>query len=577
MKKIVYIMVVVLLLSVFSACQQSENQTGDAANTETETPTQQAETAPETDAGQQTGIYPYKEEITIRYMIPLNFAQWPLTKEGLENSYAFTRLRELTNIRIDFEIIEADAFSTVLTSRFASGKDIPDVIEFLGWSGGGTVQPLLYQKAIEDGIALPLNDLYEKYAPDLFAQFHKDPTAWATIAWFDNNLYHFSQFSTPDLPFVSGRLVWDTKAVKEAGYTPGEQHNMTTDDFYDMLVKMKQNGIKYPFFVQGNEMMIMANSFGITGAANGFLLDDNDKVINSYTDPRYKDYLAYLRSMYEEGLLHPEFDVLKQDQWIPQLVNGEIGVLGKGHGWPMDQYLVDAGKLAEADDARWLPLNPPLTGPYGDRYFDYGLGIASMGPMITSASKYPEEIFQLLLHMFNHEEPWNTDREWGEPGVDHTVLPDGTRQMVGPREETMPKRGVPFYFFSEIQELEPWLKARLPNPNNKKEVQYYKAQHVDWLPKDWDGKSIPAVDRSLQTWYKPQLPNTRLTAEESEIYAQYVTDVMSFVNESSLRFIKGEDSLDNFDNYVQTLKSIGMDELIKVKQSMYDRFVDMTQ
>jgi putative aldouronate transport system substrate-binding protein len=44
------------------------------------------------------------------------------------------------------------------------------------------------------------------------------------------------------------------------------------------------------------------------------------------------------------------------------------------------------------------------------------------------------------------------------------------------------------------------------------------------------------------------------------------------VAETNVAFITGTTSLDTFDSYLSTLDSMGIKDLLKVKQQQYDRF-----
>ena len=41
-----------------------------------------------------------------------------------------------------------------------------------------------------------------------------------------------------------------------------------------------------------------------------------------------------------------------------------------------------------------------------------------------------------------------------------------------------------------------------------------------------------------------------------------------------MKFVTGEESLDNFDDYVATLKGMGLDTLMEIMNDAYDDFVE---
>ena len=53
----------------------------------------------------------------------------------------------------------------------------------------------------------------------------------------------------------------------------------------------------------------------------------------------------------------------------------------------------------------------------------------------------------------------------------------------------------------------------------------------------------------------------------------YMVDLQTYVDERAVAFISGTASIeDEFDSYIETLKGMQVEELIKVKQAQYDRY-----
>ena len=82
---------------------------------------------------------------------------------------------------------------------------------------------------------------------------------------------------------------------------------------------------------------------------------------------------------------------------------------------------------------------------------------------------------------------------------------------------------------------------------------------------------------SYQVWsqYEPThfLP-VRLTntAEEGTQFASKYTDIETYVQECNVKFIMGQMSLDDYDSYRDTLKSMGIEDCIALKQAALDRY-----
>jgi putative aldouronate transport system substrate-binding protein len=63
-----------------------------------------------------------------------------------------------------------------------------------------------------------------------------------------------------------------------------------------------------------------------------------------------------------------------------------------------------------------------------------------------------------------------------------------------------------------------------------------------------------------------------LNSDEAEIQSSYQADIKTYVEEMVLKFIMGQESLDNFGEYQETLKSLHIEDMIAIKQAAMDRF-----
>ena len=70
------------------------------------------------------------------------------------------------------------------------------------------------------------------------------------------------------------------------------------------------------------------------------------------------------------------------------------------------------------------------------------------------------------------------------------------------------------------------------------------------------------------------IPNTAsFTSEESERYNELMGDISTYYQENLLRFLTGDQSLDNYEAFVQELKNMGVEECVDIKQAVYDRYI----
>jgi len=64
-----------------------------------------------------------------------------------------------------------------------------------------------------------------------------------------------------------------------------------------------------------------------------------------------------------------------------------------------------------------------------------------------------------------------------------------------------------------------------------------------------------------------------VSTEDSARYTSILNDANTFINESVAKFITGVTPLSEFDNFIETLKNMRIEEAIEIKQAAYDRYM----
>lgn len=86
---------------------------------------------------------------------------------------------------------------------------------------------------------------------------------------------------------------------------------------------------------------------------------------------------------------------------------------------------------------------------------------------------------------------------------------------------------------------------------------------------------------SLDLWAKngtqpAGLPSTTILSSESGDYASKFNEINTYADEMYSKFIMGQESLDNFDKYVENLKKMGLDDVIAIQESALERYNNRT-
>ena len=89
--------------------------------------------------------------------------------------------------------------------------------------------------------------------------------------------------------------------------------------------------------------------------------------------------------------------------------------------------------------------------------------------------------------------------------------------------------------------------------------------------------SLPQQQESLQVWAdtdaeQTTLPRVTLTPQESEEASRIKSDLDTYTKEMFASFVMGTESLDNYDQYLNQLKTIGVERYVELYQTALERY-----
>ena len=231
-----------------------------------------------------------------------------LDDSGLpEDKVMFPILEEMTGITIDWRMAPYQVQTEKLGIELSSG-DYADVIA--GWTLGDKD---LIELGMNDQTFLPLEDLFEKYAPNIMEVLEK-PGVRASMTLPDGHIYSIPYVvAEPEvfyIPYINQQ--WLDRLGLEMPTTPAE--------LKEVLIAFRDqdangNGDpndEIPFSGDPNNLDIskLAGWWGVdaAGAKNQFpyfALVDGKITFNANTEG-YKQFILFFADLYKEGLIDPE-------------------------------------------------------------------------------------------------------------------------------------------------------------------------------------------------------------------------------------------------------------------------------
>lgn len=529
LKVILFTIVFGLLISTLSGCKSSDKTNGTASNLQGNDRITEL-TMPITTKPITLTMFAYIHPNTSKYIS--SWAENEAVKEFMKK----------TGIKLEF-IHPAAGQEKEQFNIMVASNDLPDMVygQFNDYKGGP-------EAAIKDGLIIDVDDLVDRYAPNFKKQFLEDPEVSKMVRSDSGKIIRFGASKIPkdaERAFIGPMIRGDYLAKTNM------QIPETIDEWYALLKAFKGIGVEVPYAWGAKDWdpmrvgNIFAGAYGVT--MKGFFRDNN-VVKFSPIEPVYKEYLTTLNKWYNEGLLDKDFASHSPVDNIPSMImSGKAGAASL-HLETYKKYekaVVEAGN----PDAP-LKVAPQPKLKKGDQVkvmYKYE-GLSNPGYYITTKCKYPKEAVMMVDAMYLPENC--TMFDLGKEGVTY-VMQDG-KPVITPEIE------------KNIEELQ--AKYRLSSmlgiiSKYNNELQYpYPEQRRAW--------EIWSTENSQNL-----IPNYLiLTEDESKIYKPLITDIQTYTDEMFFKFIMGIESLDNFDAYVQKVRSMGVDQAISIQQSALDRY-----
>lgn len=514
----------ILTTSVLSGCGGGETSTETTASTEAK----YGDTYPIQTSNKLTYWVDFTNQSTSGVT---NFADLPFYKA----------VKERTGIEVEFTHPSSSEQNNMM---LASGEytDIME-IDFYNHPGGPS-------KAISDGYIIPLND-YMKFAPNFKKYLEENPEVDKMCKTDDGIYYAF--------PFIRGDktlIVYCGLMLRQDWLDDlGLSVPTTIDEWHTVLTEFKnKKGAVAPLsFLIG----ALKNAAAFSGAydVRSGLYVDNGVVKYGENEPGYKEFIKTMRQWYSEGLIDKNVATLDSKILDSNVLDGKTGAMLGNVGGGMGKWAL-AMKNIDPDFKLVAAPYPSLNKGERVRFGQFDNMVQAAGSASISTSCKDVELAMRYLD-YAYSEEGSMLFNFGEEGVSYNMIdgyptytdlithnPDGKSFMDMIGIYCRPNGNGPF-----IQDPR-YMEQSASLPEQKEALQL-------WSDNDAD---------------QTQMPRILLTTEESDKIARIKSDLDTYTSESFMSFILGTMSIDDYDAYLNQLKTIGVDEYVKVYQDAYDRY-----
>lgn len=486
--------------------------------------------------------YPIKSDVTLKYWVPLN-SNVSAGSKSLNDTEFAKKLIEKTGVKVEFvhpaQGQEKEQFNLLI----ASG-DLPDIVEHT-WLASYPGGP---EKALQDGVILKLNDTITKFAPN-FDKYLKSNPDVAKLLKTDSGSYFMFPFLRGDEKLtISYGPILRGDWLKELGLSLPT----TVSEWDTVLTAFKdKKGSAAPFTIEKNlPENFISGAFGVN---KGYYMMDG-KVKYGPLEPGYKDYIQTMANWYKNGLLDKNFATLDLKGVAANMTNGKsgatLGYPGSSIGTWMPAAKANTPEY-ELIAAPYPTKNKGETPIFAQKDFK----VQGIGAIINAKSKNPEIAARLLDYAYSKD--GNALYNFGTEGVSYKMennYPKYTDEVTkNPNKLSM------------AQAVAQHARASYSGPfiQNKEYIeQFY---------------SLPQQLNALEVWskadaYKTKLPLITPTPEESAELAKIDSELSTYLDEMTLKFIMGTAPMSDYDKFAAQIKKLNAEKAVEIRQKALDRF-----
>jgi putative aldouronate transport system substrate-binding protein len=468
----------------------------------------------------------------------------------LNDYWNYQELERRTNVHVDWMTLDVKAasYQEFYRALFAAGANLPDLVEI----AGGRDDVVDYYEA---GLILPVDQLIYDHAPDLKHLLDIRPSARKQMYHPDGRIPALNGITT------SGRALAGMMNVAWLEALNLERPK-TLDDFEDVFQAFTYgdpngNGVQDEFAWYVHQPYHLYRGylgwlFGMSEIWSDFVYDDEGNVTYYLLLPQTRDAIAFIHKAYQE-------------KWFPTLMVDDPEAWGpERHTWKAEPHGFEWGWAQLPSAEGWEPMAPPQDVSW-TQYYAEAPSVQTHYWTITKDAEDPVLAIKWLDYLFG--------------------TPDGFSLMwMGEEgEEWYERDGVRYRrnraHFDSDQAWDAFRQGRT------EEVYVYQ-DRTKILPRDMNATD-PTVEPQRVTmaeenWsiiehlVRPSFPSAMIPADDERVafdtWRQNGGD--QFATQTLYKFISGKEPMENWDQFIDQLKRLGVMEYQQAGERMYTRFLE---
>ncbi len=456
------------------------------------------------------------------------------------NLWFFDELEKKTNTHVTFDMVKDADWSTNVNLMFAVPDQMPDMIL------RNTVDVEEY--GVTQGLLLPLDEyLTEEIMPNYVSRLNIN-NAGDSIPASDGKTYYIGYLMAQNVNHT-GTWYVNTKELTKLGLEAPK----TIDEVTDMLRKMKEDGIQYPFsasYTQFGPETIWNQfaSFGVPENTYYYYIDENDQVQFTCGQAGWRACVEWLHQLYEEGLMDPESLTQDSNLWANKVNEGQVGYF-------CYLRLINTAIAAENVE-NFKSILPPVADGFKASVSQI-LEVPSAGAYLTKNCKDPVAALKWIDAQLETETMMVALN--GRLGEQIVLNDAGKYEVINIPENnglydfvpvTMGQFFAPGDYYTSIYQMAPHRVERYEDSKAYAEAGVLEYKSFQYL-------------RDL----------SKMSNEDATEAADIYTELQKLVEESFANFVRNGVTDDSWNAFQEQAKAIGSERYIELYQNAYNAYL----
>ena len=540
-KKISAILLCLCLLLTAAACNSNDSSTPSSS-----------QPSGNSESGESGGNDEVNETALPITDEPVTFTMWKVWSndyiDSINDIESIKKSAEETGVTIIYNTVAATAAVEKFGMLLASG-DYPDMIDHsetaVSYPGGG-------DKAIADGVYLDMTSYVEQYMPN-YSQLRLQDEELAKMTVTDSGkMWAIYMMRAQTDGALMAEPAWIGMVIRTDWLDDlGLNMPVTIDDWTTTLTAFKdEKGAEAPLMI-GPKGFVINDYFASAYGVKRDFYRDGANVKYGPLENGYRQYIELMRQWYADGLIDQNF-ISNTSEMIMTAEYGATGKSGAGTNmWGLSQqYYLETGQTEDAN-IRFEAVAGPVLNVGEVCQSKFPSYIATNQISVTSNCSNPEIV-----------------AKW----MDYQYTVDGLiRNYYGIEGDTY-----------EMADGKPVYTAKILEPEGNFTTGDMLAMNVRG-----DGVGLNAWDRWDQAYDHEKLkarevwdadglglvlPRITMTDEEGLEYNNIFTDIKTYVEEKTVAYIMGTESMDTYDAFVQHIYDLNIEKCLEIQQAALDRY-----